>query len=55
MSDFQEQIKRFNDMYSIASNDNPTNLGVTRLDDFINILKEEIDEYEEIRYNMSLA
>jgi len=55
MSDFQEQIKRFNDMYSIASNDNPTNLGVTRLDDFINILKEEIEEYKEIRHNLSLA
>ena len=46
MSDFQEQIKKFNDMYSIPSNDNLTNLGVTRLNNFINILKEEIEEYK---------
>ena len=53
MSDFQEQIKKFNDMYSIPSNDNLTNLGVTRLNNFINILKEEIEEYKDIGLDMS--
>jgi len=52
---FFENIKKFNDMYKMESNDTPKNLGPQRLSDFVNILTEEIEEHVEVAKLMTMA
>lgn len=50
MSDqtFYDQIRRFNELYRLPSNETPTLLGEQRLLDFMDILNEEVQEGEDI-------
>lgn len=45
---FLSDIKKFNQMYNLASHDDPCLQGQERLEHFIDILKEEVDEGDEI-------
>ena len=46
--DFYQDIKKFNDIYKLPNNDSPTLLGPERVDNFRDILMEEVHEAEEI-------
>jgi len=46
--EFLSKIREFNKIYKIQNNDNPTLLEVERLENFKNILIEEINEVDEI-------
>lgn len=45
---FSEDIKKFNETFGVESNHAPTNLGAGRLEKFIDILLEEMEEGEGI-------
>jgi predicted HAD superfamily Cof-like phosphohydrolase len=45
---FFSDIKKFNEMYKLQLNKKPTLLGVERLENFKNILQEELNEVDEI-------
>lgn len=45
---FLSDIKKFNQMYNLASHDDPNVQGQARLENFIDILKEEVDEGDDI-------
>ena len=45
---FFEDIEKFNDMYKLPNNNEPTNLEKERIINFANILQEELTEYEDI-------
>lgn len=45
---FLADIKKFNQMYNLASHDDPCLQGQARLENFIDILKEEVDEGDQI-------
>lgn len=48
MSEFAENIKKFNKIYGLASHDLPNNQGLQRLKDFRSILTEELKEVDDI-------
>lgn len=45
---FYEQIKQFNELYKLQSNETPTVLKPQRIKDFKDILAEEVDEADDI-------
>lgn len=45
---FLTDIKKFNQMYNLASHEDPNIQGQARLENFIDILKEEVDEGDDI-------
>lgn len=45
---FLADIKKFNQMYNLASHDDPHLHGQARLENFLEILKEEVDEADDI-------
>jgi len=45
---FLAKIERFNEIYKLDGNDKPTLLGVERLENFKDILSEEVDEIDDI-------
>lgn len=45
---FYSDIKKFNDIYKLPSNERPTLIGVQRLKDFKSILGDELKEIDEI-------
>ena len=47
--DFYGDIKKFNEIYKLQSNDNPTLLPIERLKNFQSILTEEVEEIHEIQ------
>lgn len=51
--DFYKLIEKFNEIYKLDSNDQPTLLPATRLSNFQNILQEELEEVGDIisKYN----
>lgn len=42
--EFPKDIQKFNEMYRLPNNDKITNLGVRRVLDFVDIMKEEVSE-----------
>lgn len=46
--EFYSDIKKFNSIYNLDSHDRPTVLNVERLENFHNILSEEVDEVHDI-------
>lgn len=48
MSEMEKRIRKMNLMYDLTVNSKPTNLGDERLDDFFDVLDEEISEGCEI-------
>lgn len=44
LAGFVEQIKRFNMLYKLPCNETPTYLGVARIRQFVQIMKDELDE-----------
>lgn len=45
---FYEDIEKFNELYKLPINQNPTLLGIERLANFKRVLLEEVDEVDEI-------
>ncbi|MBU0977896.1 MAG: pyrophosphatase [Nanoarchaeota archaeon] len=45
---FFSDIKKFNEIYKLPVNEKPTLLGIERLENFKNILSEELDEVDEV-------
>jgi len=46
---FISDIKRFNEAFGVESNETPVDLGADRLEHFINIYCDELDEYHDIK------
>lgn len=46
--EFLKDIQKFNDMYKMSSNDKPSIEGCKRLENFIDIMKEELEEGHDI-------
>lgn len=51
--DFLAEIKKFNDMYKLSSNDKPSLQGKLRVENFIDILSEEVEEGKDIVKKLS--
>lgn len=46
--DFYAAIRKFNEIYALPGNDSPTSLGSERLRSFLDILREEVAEGDEL-------
>lgn len=55
MKDFLNQIRRFNEMYRLPSNDKPTDLGSQRIRQFVQIMTDELQEGYDIADSYSNA